>query len=437
MLCSNARLFLTTAVFCLTALTVPARADDFNGRKVYQQTLQSTAWVLTPKGSGTGWLVDRQNKFLITNNHVVAGASVVHVIFPTYVNGKVVQDRAFYEKQGTAIKGYVLRTNRAHDLAVVELESVPEQVVELPLADDGASPGDVVHSIGNPGKSGALWVYTSGTVRAVFSMHDDFPGFEGNVVETQSPLNPGDSGGPVVNDHAQLVGVVMGLNTQVSLLSYCIDVSEVRVLLGDVQRLTDPHSAQDYYDRGQAFQGKEQYEKALADYAKALQLDPQLVKAYTSRAWIHNENGDYTDAIADATSALDLDPVNVDALRERGYAHALQDQTKGAIQDLTAALALEPRNLTLLVYRGNAYFASAKYDEAVKDYSAAIKIDTNNAQIFEKRGDAYKAMRDLKHAQADYRRALKLSQPESPTQAAIKDKLDKLQEEMRLTAKSR
>src|SRR5882762_3736971 len=54
------------------------------------------------------------------------------------------------------------------DLALIQLDSIPEDVLELKISSEGATPGDTVHSVGNPGVSGALWVYTSGSVRSVY-----------------------------------------------------------------------------------------------------------------------------------------------------------------------------------------------------------------------------------------------------------------------------
>src|SRR5262249_52591585 len=51
------------------------------------------------------------------------------------------------------------------------------------------------------------------------------------MLETQSPINPGDSGGPVVNDNLELVGVVSSLDPRSRLVSLCIDVEEVRAFL--------------------------------------------------------------------------------------------------------------------------------------------------------------------------------------------------------------
>jgi S1-C subfamily serine protease len=51
------------------------------------------------------------------------------------------------------------------------------------------------------------------------------------IVETDSPINPGDSGGPVVNDRGEVIAVVSGWDTRVRNVTWTIDVSEVRGLV--------------------------------------------------------------------------------------------------------------------------------------------------------------------------------------------------------------
>src|SRR5207249_3390857 len=101
-------------------------------------------------------------------------------------------------------------------LALIKLDFLPPGAKVVPLAKKSVSPGQRVHSIGNPGKSEGMWVYTSGTVRQVVRMkwtvrtEEDKLTLEAKVVQTQSPTNPGDSGGPLLNDNAELVGVTQG-----------------------------------------------------------------------------------------------------------------------------------------------------------------------------------------------------------------------------------
>jgi hypothetical protein len=108
-----------------------------------------------------------------------------------------------------------------------------------------------VHSLGNPGGSGALWVYTPGKVRQVYQKKwaakagRETLQFEARVIETDSPTNPGDSGGPLVNDQAELVGVTQGGATNASLLSVFVDVSEVKRFLSSqtVREIPPPPGA--------------------------------------------------------------------------------------------------------------------------------------------------------------------------------------------------
>jgi hypothetical protein len=111
-------------------------------------------------------------------------------------------------------------------------------VQELPLAAASCGPGDDVHSIGNSGlrgglAAGTLWWYTQGYVRQVDSRRVRTPhGLRVvRLVKTQSPVNEGDSGGPVVDDAVRLVGVTDSYTAGEWLVSQGIDVAEVRDFL--------------------------------------------------------------------------------------------------------------------------------------------------------------------------------------------------------------
>jgi hypothetical protein len=234
-------------IFVCIALS-PARAwaQAETGEKVYQRGLRATVWILAPRGdhklaTGTGSIIDLNRRLILTNYHVVGDDAQVFVLFPLFRQGKPIAERADYFqrfREGTAARARVRARDLQHDLAVLELDSpAPSGSTYLRLAKESPSPGQRVHSIGNPGLSGALWVYTSGTVRAVY--HKQWEAGEGSrvmhfnaeVVETQSPTNQGDSGGPLLNDRGDLVAVTQGYNSAGQLLSLFVDVTEVRNFL--------------------------------------------------------------------------------------------------------------------------------------------------------------------------------------------------------------
>jgi HEAT repeat protein len=91
-----------------------------------------------------------------------------------------------------------------------------------------------VYSVGHPGASQGLWLYTHGEVRQLLHMqwraggHGETLECDADVVLTNSATNPGDSGGPLVNGRGELVAVVHGSNPNANLMSVFIDAGEVR-----------------------------------------------------------------------------------------------------------------------------------------------------------------------------------------------------------------
>lgn len=185
--------------------------------------------------TGTGVLIDRERRLVITNFHVVSEEREVAVFFPQKKDGQVIAERKFYADQfdKLALRARVVGVDRRRDLAILQLPSVPDDAAAIEMAAEPISPGESVHSLGNPTSTDVLWAYTSGTVRAVYRKHfrTGAGEHEFTVVETQSPINPGDSGGPVINNDGKLVAISQALDPNARLVSFCVDASEVKALL--------------------------------------------------------------------------------------------------------------------------------------------------------------------------------------------------------------
>ncbi len=207
--------------------------------QTYQQALKSTAWVISKnsegKSSGTGVLIDTEKRLVVTNAHVVGDSRNAVIFFPVRKNETPVVDRTYYLENvlKIGIPGRILAVDLKRDLALIELSKLPEGAEAIALATKSVGPGETIESIGNPGTSDALWVYTSGTVRSVYKKQFRTSGVdrEFRVVETQSPINAGDSGGPVINRAGELVAISQAIATKARLVSYSVDISEVRAFL--------------------------------------------------------------------------------------------------------------------------------------------------------------------------------------------------------------
>lgn len=234
------------APLLLLAFALPAFADDPKpgGAGVYKKAVPSVVWVHSkrPAGlaTGSGSLIDKDRRLVLTNYHVVLDTPVAKVFFPYFRDGQAVAEKDYYRDNAKrlAIDAKVIAVDKKADLAVLRLDSIPDDTEALPLAKASPDPGDTVHSIGSAGKSDALFGYVKGSVRQVYKKEwkaeiepRKVAAFEAKVIETDSATNPGDSGGPLLNDAGELVGVTQGGALNAQLVSTFIDVSEVKGLL--------------------------------------------------------------------------------------------------------------------------------------------------------------------------------------------------------------
>jgi tetratricopeptide (TPR) repeat protein/S1-C subfamily serine protease len=238
----RAALLLLVAALGGLASTVPRAAVE---RDPYSRLLASTVWVNAANhGKGTGWVVDRGKRWVVTCYHVVGDGDAVEVMFPWRSGGKVVSTRREYlthapelRKRGLVVRAKVLRRNLATDLALLELASLPEGIEALPLASDSAPPGATVHLVGNRYDVEVLWTYAVGEVRFRHSLREGY--FSGGkqlakgatALTASVPINEGDSGGPLVDDAGRLVGVAAAVAWEANGAGLFIDVRHVRELL--------------------------------------------------------------------------------------------------------------------------------------------------------------------------------------------------------------
>jgi hypothetical protein len=346
------------------ALPLPAAAPRGPAGEVYQKTLRGTALVLSARGRGMAWVVSREKKQLITCQHVVGTNEQVVVLFPEYQDGRVIVRPDWYAREGDPVRGRVVAADAGKDLALVEVERLPEAVTELRLAQEAPDPGDPVHAVGCPGGS-ALWVYAPGTVRAVADAEwqdEARARHAARVLETTIPLSPGDSGGPLVNDDAELIGVNQGRSRTAQLLSQSIEAGEVRRFLLDPPPARPP--AEDSYRSGLGHKARKEYRQAALAFLEAIERDPKHLPAHVQLAWALNELGEYDLALPVCLAALELDPGNADAWRESGYALLKNRQYELAEKALRIAVARAPADRLAKGFLIRALEAQGKAEEA-------------------------------------------------------------------------
>ena len=131
-------------------------------------------------------------------------------------------------------------------------------------------------------------------------------------------------------------------------------------------------------------------------------------QGYATRGQVLAKSGNNEEALAEFERALALDPYNVRALYGRGLIRQAEKEHQQAIEDFTAANGLSPQKAEPLLARANSYFALDKAKEAVADLDEAVQADPNSALAWSSRGAAYERMGDKANASASYSRALAL-----------------------------
>ncbi len=218
------------------ALTTAAAAPAFDTEEqqniaVYKKALPSVVNITSTaiamdffygpvpqQGQGSGFILNKDG-LILTNNHVIDNAQRVEV---------TLSDKHKY-------KATVLTTDKGHDLALIKINNAPSLVPATLAGSSGLMVGERVYAIGNPfGLSGTM---TRGIVSAIRSIR----GEEGNPIEdaiqTDAAVNPGNSGGPLLNSRGEVIGITTmiasnGAN-QSSGIGFAIPINTAKAVLDD------------------------------------------------------------------------------------------------------------------------------------------------------------------------------------------------------------
>ena len=398
-------------------------SPDCNSKKYSTEELSKRSkpgvvTVLTDKASGSGFVVRhiKNQTLILTNSHVIQGANKINV---EWSDGN--SDRAVVVLDGDA-------SNTLNDLALLKIEGKEGKV--LLIKNEDANVGADVIAIGAP--QGLSFSLTRGVISSLRN--------EGKIVQTDTAINSGSSGGPLINKSGCVVGVntlagradkgavninfaISGQTAQRFIDKYDPDNppsihqeiqsvavnNRVREREYSYNNEGSSEAAQEYIDRLYKLfnvPGKAGESMKLANIALGLHKNSAL--AYFYRANAKKQLEDYQGSIDDLTISIKLDPNIPGAYYNRGFAKGELEDYTGAISDYTKAIQIKPDFAFAYFNRGLAKDELEDFTGAISDYTKAIQIDPNDQGAYYNRGYAKDELEDFTGAISDYTKAIQI-----------------------------
>ena len=165
--------------------------------RLYEQTNPSVVYIVVSANSSVSGFVYGEQGYIVTNHHVATAGSSYEVVF----------------SNGERREAKPVGADADSDLAVLQVDDLPEGVEALPLADtESIQVGQLVVAIGSPfGAEGSMSMgIVSGLGRSLRSQRATTTGSSYSlpeVIQTDTPINPGNSGGPLLNLDGEVIGV--------------------------------------------------------------------------------------------------------------------------------------------------------------------------------------------------------------------------------------
>jgi tetratricopeptide (TPR) repeat protein len=375
----------------------------------------------SPQTAGSGIIIKREGETytVLTAHHVVKQSPDYKVMTPD-------------KKMNPIVQGSI-KPLPGVDLALVQFKSAGSYGVAK-MGDSSQNPsGSASFVAGFPGttkvRSEPEYYFTSGEIAANGSR----PNQDGYALAYSNPTLPGMSGGPVLNEQGELIGIHGRAeraeklqNSQLSddtyvlktEFNYAIPINTFLTLAPQVNKtlafktpsplIPSAPKADDFF-----LQADEKYKAgdlkgAISDYDQVINLNPKSALAYVGRGAVRHVLGDKQGAVEDLNQAISLDPKIAVAYGLRGGYRNSSGDKQGAIEDFDRAISLDPKYAFPYFNRGAARYTLGDKQGAIADLNQAIRLDPKYVFAYVIRGRTRSELGDKQGALADFDRAISL-----------------------------
>ncbi len=333
---------------------------------------------------GSGFFVEKDR--IVTNRHVLEGAYRAEI----------------HSSSGAVflVKG-VLAVDAEGDLALLKIDPPAPPVKPLPLDKTSPQEGESVVVIGNPlGLEGSV---TNGIVSAV----RDIPTF-GRIIQITAPISSGSSGSPVVNMQGQVIGIATLQITGGQSVNFAIPserISQLQIasmtsladLVASASRNKRAKAVQFFRD-GLSFLSKDDCEKALPYFEKAVESDSNYAEAWAQSGFCNEKLGRHAEALEASKKAVNLRP-SAESYFNIGLANFYLKQYRDSAEAYRQSIKLDPYNSADAYYAlGLVYRDWGKVDEEIQAYKQAIRLRPDYTVAYERLGSRYLRSRKFNEA---------------------------------------
>jgi len=324
---------------------------------------------------GSGFFIDVDR--IVTNRHVLDGAYRAEVHSST---------GAIYPVKS------VLAVDAEGDLALLKVDAPASGIRPLPIIKTTPQEGESVVVIGNPlGLEGSV---TNGIVSAV----RDIPTF-GRIIQITAPISAGSSGSPVVNMQGEVIGIATLQITGGQSVNFAIPSERISQLQTTTpMTLTELVAASgrnrrakavQFFRDGLSFLSKDDCEKALPYFDKAVEADSNYADAWAQSGFCREKLGRHSEALEASKKAVSLRP-SAESYFNIGLASYYLKQYKEAENAYRQSIKLDPYNAADAQYALGLVFRDwGKPDEEIQAYKQAIRLRPDYTVAYERLGSRY------------------------------------------------
>lgn len=374
---SNKNFFYQIAFSLILFTTVPNYyTQTLTAEKIYKKVSDAVVVIyaydsnnqLSKQGSG---VVINDKGYIVTNYHVLSGNDRLEVLH----NKEIVP---YVDIIGIDV---------TKDILILKIEEKKFPAIKIGDSKNLII-GQRIYAIGSP------LGFENSISEGIISGLRSYGEAGKNYIQITASISPGSSGGAVVNDKGELIGISTLTMKEGQNLNFAIPINDILSVEINSYSKNKAYKNFEWFSKADIEYKKGNYENAIEYYSNYIKENPNDAYAYLNRAVAKGNLNDYAGEIQDYNKAIEINANDEYLYNNRGVAKFKLDDYTGAILDYNKAININPYLGSAYFNRGNTKFKLDDYMGAIQDYNKAINIDPNDAQVYYNRAISKIRMND-------------------------------------------